>query len=235
LSREIKDFKRAEAGVALTDDDGYLWYGPITVGTPEVTYNVMFDTGSSDLILPSSSCDGTCNGHTLYNPSASSTSSDLGTTFNVKYSGGDSASGELYNDTVTVTGLTATQQTLGAATHYSSGLTSPGFPADGIMGMGFDALSLLGAPPVFQTLVAQGQADLPVFAMKLASSGSELTLGGLNENIFTGDVTYVPVDALLGFWQPTFDALKVGGTQVIGSTSCIIDSVRGHYYFLTPP
>jgi cathepsin D len=139
-----------------------------------------------------------------------------------------------YSDTVTVAGLTVTSQTFGAATHYSSGLETSSFPADGVMGMRLDALSILGARPVFQTLVAQGQADLPVFAMKLAASGSELTLGGLNENIFTGDVTYVPVNTLLGFWQPTFDALNVGGTQVIGSTSCIIDSVRSHYYFLTP-
>jgi cathepsin D len=94
--------------------------------------------------------------------------------------------------------------------------------------MGFQSISVYNAPPVFQSLVADGQTDSPVFAMKLAASGSELTLGGLNSDLYTGDVTYVPVSQQ-GYWQTSFDALKVGGNQVVGSTSCIVDSVRSHY------
>ena len=225
--------KREVAQDPLTDEHSQLWMGTISVGTPPVQYTVDFDTGSSDLFLPGKNCDSTCSGHTPYDPSASSTSTDLGTPFSLSYGDGSTVSGEQYTDTVTIAGLTATNQTLGAANEYSSGFDSSNFPADGLMGMGFQSISVYNAPPVFQSLVAEGQTDSPVFAMKLTASGSELSLGGLNSDLYTGDVTYVPVSQQ-GYWQTSFDALNVGGKKVVGSTSCIVDSVRSHYYILTP-
>ena len=63
-----------------------------------------FDTGSSDLFLPGSDCDSTCDGHTLYNPSASSTSSDFGQTFQLQYGDGSTVGGEQYTDIVSLAG-----------------------------------------------------------------------------------------------------------------------------------
>lgn len=65
-----------------------------------------FDTGSSDLFLPSISCDSSCDGHARYDPSASKTSVDLNRTFDLMYGSGDSVSGEQYNDTASIAGLT---------------------------------------------------------------------------------------------------------------------------------
>jgi cathepsin D len=92
---------------------------------------VDFDTGSSDLFLPSSSCGTTCSGHTKYNPAKSSTSKALGKSFSLAYGDGSTVSGQQYQDTVTLAGLTATKQTLGSATKYSTGFGSAQFPADG--------------------------------------------------------------------------------------------------------
>ena len=64
-----------------------------------------FDTGSSDLFLPSTSCDSSCSGHKLYNPSASSTSQDLGNDFTLSYGDGSMVTGEQYSDVVTVAGM----------------------------------------------------------------------------------------------------------------------------------
>jgi len=232
LSRGIKGFKRSVAEDPLTDENSQLWIGTISVGTPPINYTVDFDTGSSDLFLPGKNCDTTCNGHTRYDPSASSTSSDVGKTFSLSYGDGSTVSGEQYTDTVTIQGLTATNQTLGAAKQYSSGFQSANSPSDGLMGMGFQTISEYNAPPVFQSLVAQGQTDSPVFAMKLTASGAELSLGGLDSDLYTGQVTYVPVTKQ-GYWQTTFDALNVGGQGVVSSTACIVDSVRNHPHLLT--
>ena len=60
------------------------------------------------------------------------------------------------------------------------------------MGMGFPALSVFGEDPFFTTLVNQGQVA-GQFGVKLADSGSELTLGGVNNDLFTGDFVNVPV------------------------------------------
>jgi cathepsin D len=61
------------------------------------------------------------------------------------------------------------------------------------MGMAFKSLSVYNATPVFQTLVAEGVVDSPTFGFKLASSGSELFLGGTNSELYKGDLTWVSV------------------------------------------
>jgi len=61
------------------------------------------------------------------------------------------------------------------------------------MGMAFQSISRFHAPPVFQTLISEGVVTSQVFGLKLASSGSELFLGGTNGALFTGDFTWVPL------------------------------------------
>ena len=63
-----------------------------------------FDTGVSDLFLPGADCDSNCAGHTLYDPSLSSSSSDVGETFAIKDDNGSTVSGEQYTDTVAIAG-----------------------------------------------------------------------------------------------------------------------------------
>ncbi|KAI0272441.1 aspartic peptidase domain-containing protein [Gloeopeniophorella convolvens] len=86
--------KRATGDVPLTDYQEELWYGSIQVGTPAETFTVDFDTWSSDLFLPASTCGTTCSGHTLYNPGSSTTSADLHKTFSLLYGDGSTVSGE---------------------------------------------------------------------------------------------------------------------------------------------
>ena len=59
------------------------------------------------------------------------------------------------------------------------------------MGMGFQSISRLNAPPVFQTLISEGVLTSQVFGFKLAASGSELFLGGTNSKLHTGDFTWL--------------------------------------------
>lgn len=215
--------KRATGNDALTDDNSELWYGSISIGTPAKTFTVDFDTGSSDLFVPASTCGSTCNGHAKYTPSSSSTSVALGKSFTLQYGDGSSVSGKQYTDTVTIAGLTATKQTLGAATTYSTGFGSSNFPADGLMGMAFKSISEYNANPVFQSLVAQGKTTSSVFAFKLAPSGSQLTIGGVNRNLYQGGFAYAPVTQA-GYWQVNMDGVNVNNGQVLSETDSIIDS-----------
>jgi cathepsin D len=91
------------------------------------------------------------------------------------------------------------------------------------MGMGFQSIAEFNAMPVFQTLVANGQTTDPVFAFKLAASGSELFLGGTNSALFSGSFTKVPVTQE-GFWQVDMDGAQVDGTSVMPGVSSIIDT-----------
>ena len=82
-------------------------------------------------------------------------------------------------------------QTLGAATEYSSGFASSRFPPDGLLGMGFESISVYGANPAFQSFISQNQVDSHMFGFKFSTSGSELFLGGVNEALFTGEFTWL--------------------------------------------
>ena len=105
----IKDFltapasheKRATGSEALTEeDDGRSWAGPISIGTPGQSFVIDFDTGSSDLWVPSTSCTSdNCSSKSKYNPSASSTSSQKNGTFEIQYGDGSEVSGPIYTDT----------------------------------------------------------------------------------------------------------------------------------------
>lgn len=217
--------KRAAASGSdsLVDDSNERWYGTIEVGTPPHTFTIDCDTGSTDFFLPGPSCGDACSGHEIYNPNISSTAEPLGKKFVLEYNDGSMAAGDLYTDTVLLAGFKASAQTLGVASLYSYGLSSENFGADGLMGMAFESVSEYGANSVFQTLVSQGAVPEPVFAFKLASSGSELYVGGVNSALYRGPFTYVPVTQQ-GYWQVTGDTIGINGKEIVNAFSAIVDS-----------
>lgn len=87
---------------------------------------------------------------------------------------------------------------------YSKGFQPDIFPADGILGMGYESLSVFEASPVFQTLVKQGKVSTPVFSFYLADSGSELYIGGTNRHHYEGSFTYMPVEIQVGIQNDAF-------------------------------
>jgi cathepsin D len=111
------------------------------------------------------------------------------------------------------------------------------------MGMAFESISEYGANSVFQTLVSQGAVPEPVFAFKLASSGSELYVGGVNSALYRGPFTYLPVTKQVstsyelqttllrhhpcicqGYWQVTGDAIGIDGNEIVNTFSAIVDT-----------
>jgi cathepsin D len=90
--------------------------------------------------------------------------------------------------------------------------------------MAFQSISEYDAPPVFQTLVSQGQTSNPVFAFKMAENGSELSIGGLDPNVYVGDPTYASV-TVKAHWQIAFSSIIVGGHIIADLPAAIIDSV----------
>ncbi|GAA6059653.1 hypothetical protein JCM10212_004156 [Sporobolomyces blumeae] len=222
---EEKLVKRAGTGAeALTDQENdALWTGPITIGGQ--SFIMDFDTGSSDLWVPGSGCTSSaCSTKHKYNPSASSTSTAVPSkTLNVQYGDGSSSSGPVYQDTVTVAGLTATKQTFGAASTLSSSFASS--PEDGLVGLAFQSISQLQTSPLFMTLISQGKVAAPAFSFKLASSGSELYLGGMNSAKYvSGSTSYTPLVSK-DYWSIQASTY-VNGNAVssLGTFSAIVDS-----------
>jgi cathepsin D len=228
---EIKDFrpipsvgKRSTGSVALTDEEEDLeWAGNIGIGSPAQTFLIDFDTGSSDLWVPSSSCSSsTCQKKHRFSASASSTASKKSGTFEIQYGDGSTVSGPIYTDKVTVGGLTATNQYFSPVTTLSSTFSDD--PIDGILGLAWPLISNLGEPPFFNTLINQGSVSSGVFAFKLASSGSELFLGGTNANLFSGSVEFHAIDPSTGFWQAKGAKAIAGSKTAVSNFETVIDS-----------
>ncbi|KAH9041329.1 acid protease [Lactarius pseudohatsudake] len=187
---KLKRSPRRGNGIQLTDDNAQL---------------------CSDLFLPASDCNSTCSGHKLYDPPASSTSSDYGDgsahSTLAGYTHGRLLSHGMYSMMAYECLCQATAQRLGAATNYSTGFQSSQFPADGLLGMGYESLSSYGASPYSKAF------------FYLAKSGSELYIGGTNQAHYTSTFTYMPVTT-----QGSFDGISVYGKTVVRREGAIIDT-----------
>ena len=79
-----------------------LYVAPISLGTPPQSFNVVLDTGSSNIWVPDVSCSfGGCTGKHHFDSSKSSTYSKNGQHFSIHYGTG-SASGFLGTDVFAV-------------------------------------------------------------------------------------------------------------------------------------
>ena len=129
------------------------YYGSIDVGGEyaQQTFTVQFDTGSSDIFIPGPECtsDQGCPLYTKYNEGGVS----QGRSAAVEYGSGY-VEGDIYTDSISMAGLTATNQGLISLTQATGFNTSA---SDGLLGMGFTSLSESGYTTFFENLIEQGQ------------------------------------------------------------------------------
>ncbi|BFF94946.1 lysosomal aspartic protease-like [Drosophila madeirensis] len=205
------------------------YYGVIGIGTPEQNFNILFDTGSSNLWVPSAKCPASneaCQKHNKYHSGQSSTYVADGTTFSISYGTG-SLSGFLSTDTVSVAGLKIQDQTFAEALQ-EPGSTFVSAPFAGILGLAFKAIAVDGVTPPFDNMIAQGLLDKPVISFYLlrqgtAVQGGELILGGVDPSLYTAPLTYVPV-SVAGYWQFKVNAVKTNGIVLCSGCQAIADT-----------
>lgn len=131
----------ASGEVTATPEEYDVEYlAPVTIGGQ--TLNLDFDTGSADLwVFSSELSTSELSGHSYYNPSDSTTATQLeGYTWDISYGDGSGASGVVYTDTVEIGGVTATSVAVEAATSISSEF-SDDTDNDGLVGLAFSVLN----------------------------------------------------------------------------------------------
>ncbi|KAL7130324.1 hypothetical protein ABFS83_13G126100 [Erythranthe nasuta] len=217
--------------VALKNYMDAQYFGEIGVGTPPQKFTVIFDTGSSNLWVPSTKCyfSVPCYFHSKYKSSESSTYKKNGKTAAIRYGTG-AISGFFSEDNVKIGDIVVKRQEFIEATREPS-VTFLVAKFDGILGLGFKEISVGNATPVWYNMVKQGLVKEPVFSFWLnrnveEEEGGELVFGGMDPNHFKGKHTYVPVTQK-GYWQFDMGDVLIDGKEsgyCNGGCSAIADS-----------
>ncbi|KAL4813931.1 aspartic peptidase domain-containing protein [Aspergillus spinulosporus] len=204
------------------------YFSEIQLGTPPQTFKVVLDTGSSNLWVPSSECGSiACYLHQKYDSSASSTYQKNGSEFAIKYGSG-SLSGFVSKDNLQIGDLKVKGQDFAEATS-EPGLAFAFGRFDGILGLGFDTISVNGIVPPFYNMIHQGLLDEPVFAFYLgdtnkAGDSSVATFGGIDKDHYEGELIKIPLRRK-AYWEVDLDAIALGDEVAeLENTGVILDT-----------
>ncbi|EJD48177.1 acid protease [Auricularia subglabra TFB-10046 SS5] len=217
--------RRAEGSSPLVNvNSDSTYYGTLSIGTPPVPFNVILDTGSSDLWVAGTACT-RCAGVPLFDETQSSTFRNLTQPFQIQYGSG-AAAGDLAADVVQMAGFEVPNQAFAVVDRVTANLLDDNI--SGLLGLGFNTISSSGATPFVQTLFQQNTLTQPLFGFFLtrfldvltirddvAQFGGEFTIGGVNQSLYQGDIEFIDIPAgREGFWGIPMTSLVVQGNNV---------------------
>ncbi|KAJ1963789.1 hypothetical protein IWQ62_003111 [Dispira parvispora] len=202
--------KRELTKQRLTNHVNSMYYGTLSLGTPPQEFQVLFDTGSVDMWVPSVKCDSSpCLFKRRYNNTHSSTYQPRGTDeFRAGYGTGF-VSGVQCEDTARIGDIIVPHQPFSECTTMGPYFST--VPIDGIVGLAFGSQDNPRSVSIFESMVSQGTVERPVFSFYLSSSShkhSELVLGGSDPTHYQGSLRYVNLLHSL-HWEVGFRGINV--------------------------
>ncbi|KAH9931920.1 acid protease [Fomitopsis serialis] len=214
---QAKNKKRASGMNLITDQNAdSSYFGSLAIGTPAVSFDVILDTGSSDLWHPKWDLE--------LQRSASSTFKSLNQSFSITYDSGE-AEGTLAQDSVQMAGFEVNSQVFATVTEVSSNVLNA--PVSGLMGLAWQAIASSGATPFWQALAGSNTTLTDgLFGVQLTrynndskvtslEPGGTFSLGAVNTSLFTGEIDYQPIPSgQVGYWIQQISALTVNGAAV---------------------
>lgn len=226
--------ERKKYDEALENIANAQYFGKVTIGSQDFT--VIFDTGSSDLWVPSELCDSSaCEVHNKYESALSSSSQRTGKEISIRYGTG-AMKGNVLLETVSVGSITVHKQAFSEATYLDSFFARTAF--DGILGLGFGTIASCKRPPFFETAMNQNVVDEGMFSFYLDTSrtgnNSVLTFGGVNSDYFEGELEWHDVISET-YWVLGLKDVSVNGKSIKSTEPQvgIIDS--GTSLMVVPP
>jgi hypothetical protein len=202
----------------MTSVDAIYYIGPVTIGAE--TFQVIYDTGSSLLWVPSTECGSSCDNRQSY----SGEFTDLNSQFSLTYGSGP-VSGDYVKAPVTLADSSLSSFKMGLA-------TSVGFPGfsygeyDGLLGLAWPSLNQdPNTPVIVPALYSEGSIPANMFAIYLTpdGSGGELSLGEIDDTRYTGNMTWLSL-AQEQWWTVDFIGVKVGDVGVVSTNEKILEA-----------
>ncbi|KAH8388501.1 hypothetical protein KR093_008019, partial [Drosophila rubida] len=215
--------------ITLKSRDNVEYYGCIGMGTPPQIFNVLFDTGSANMWLPSSNChisNTACQQHSRYKAHMSLSHAKVGRNFTLGYGNGN-VSGYLSQDTLLLDGVELPGLIFGEVlSHYQPMFSATSF--DGIIGLGFSQIAWKDSIPFFQLLCQQNYIKHCLFSVYLrrttcGSCGGNIIFGAIDAKKYKGVLHYVPL-LDTGYWQFEMSSVFVGSKPLDGSGNAILDT-----------
>ncbi|XP_054653765.1 renin [Dunckerocampus dactyliophorus] len=233
-----QDFSNGTAPTPLTNYLDTQYYGEISIGSPAQMFNVVFDTGSANLWVPSQSCSPfftACFTHNRYDASLSHTYMENGTGFSIQYASGN-VRGFLSEDVVVVGGIPVVQVFAEATALSAMPFIFAKF--DGVLGMGYPNAAIDGITPVFDRIMSQHVLKEEVFSVYYSrdpqhSPGGELVLGGTDPNYYTGSFNYMETKEM-GKWEVVMKGVSVGPEIIFCAEGCTAVIDTGSSYITGP-
>ncbi|KAJ1066166.1 hypothetical protein K5549_018293, partial [Capra hircus] len=202
-----------------------LYIGNITTETQPQEFHVVFDTGSSDLWVPSVFCQSlACARKVMFRHLYSSTFRPTQKIFSIKYITGR-VKGLLVYNTVRIGDLVSTDQQF-AISLEKSGIE--GIHFDGVLSLKYPKISFTGALPSFDNLMNEGAISEPIFAFYLSKDkweGSAVMFGGVDHRYYKGELNWVPF-IQAGDWIVHMDRISMKRQIIACSCGCeaIVDT-----------
>ena len=138
-------------------------------------------------------------------------------------------SGFVSRDTVQIGDITIKNQDFAEATE-EPGLAFAFGRFDGILGLGYDTISVNKIVPPFYNMIDQDLIDEAVFSFYLSDTNggdgdeSEAVFGGINKDHFKGELTKIPLRRK-AYWEVDLDAISFGdATAELDNTGAILDT-----------
>jgi cathepsin D len=217
------------------DGQDYSYLSTLGFGSKGQEMHMLIDTGSTNTWVFGSDCkSAACSIHNTFGKDDSSTLTTNSKTFQLAYGTGE-VDGVMAQDKVVFANYSL-QLSFGLAQTASNDFNN--YPMDGILGLGPASSNDLGSKTVMQTLDEQAGLPSNILGIHLqrAKDGSKdgtITIGGLDNSKFKGDIAYTNIKAGSS-WEIVVDDVFVGGQACkFSGKSAIIDT--GTSYALMPP
>jgi len=227
-------------------EHGHAYYAPIALGSDGQQLNVLFDTGSANLVVPSTDCvaSGCRNrrGGSSFDPAKSTsgtfvtengdkTDKDHARNLAIGYASGKVA-GLAFEDRLCLGDSVCANNTKFLLAEYESDEFAK-YEFDGILGLAPGGpLSMGMGFSVLDELSHEGALPERIFALYLSADDgeSEVTIGGYDKDRAVEEMTWLKVNTMKGAWQVHMSDVTVGGkTQSLCSSSfgCIAELDSG--------
>jgi len=209
------------------------YYGRVEIGTPRQPFTVVFDTGSGNLMVPSTYCRShACTMHKRFDRKKSATAEDIEADGSLSRKGAlrdqitvtfgtGEISGVFIQDDVCIGNLCTNIHFVGATDETEDPFSS--FNFDGVLGLALPQMSQGPDFSLMDHLVKSKTLRQSLFSVFLSDSemeSSEITFGAIKDEHMVTPMFWQPVARDSGYWQVQIEDITINNKKQTLCNDC---------------